>query len=217
MTDKSAEHLSCLIDDELDARGSRFLIRRLAGDRSLQATWWRYHLMRACLHREAAVAVDLSSRVAAALDTEANLEFAPNPASRWFKPLAGGAIAAAVAVVAVVGVMRQQPQFEPPAATDPITAESGFTSQPSALDRQFTQPAVPVGYSEPRSVAQSDSDRIRINTYVLRHNQVAGGAGNTGFISYVPIVTERPAGAPETAGSEEQVLPATPSGGEADE
>lgn len=203
MTDKSAEHLSCLVDSELDTRGSRFLVRRLAADRKLQATWRRYHLVRACLHREVTSAVDLSSKVAAALEVESGFNIGGGRGRRWFKPVAGGAVAAAVAMVAVVGLMRQ-PEVEPPGAETQI-AEGGFTSQPSALDRQFTQPAVPVGYSD-TPVSRADADRARINAYVLRHNQMTG---STGFVSYVPIVTERPVAdeAPEQQVTAETTAP----------
>lgn len=188
MSDNSAEYLSCLVDDELDARGSRFLVRRLVSDRSLQARWRCYHLTRACLHGEVASAVDLSRRVAAALDADDALDVRLHRAGWWLKPLAGGAVAAAVAVVAVVGLMRQQADVTPP-ADDILVAESGFTSQPNVLDRQFTEAAVPVGYTETPAVDRTEPDRVRINTYVLRHNQAAGHAG---FVSYVPIMTERP-------------------------
>ena len=49
MSDTSRENLSCLMDDELDRRGRKFLLRRLAGDAELTATWTRMHTVRACL------------------------------------------------------------------------------------------------------------------------------------------------------------------------
>lgn len=210
MSDNSAEYLSCLVDNELDARGSRFLVRRLSGDRSLQATWRRYHLVRACLHGEETSAVDLSRKVATALDTDDPLNVRLHRAGWWLKPLAGGAVAAAVAVVAVVGLMRQQVEIEP-SVGDTLVAESGFTSQPTVLDRQFTEPAVPVGYAETRpSPNRAEPDRVRINSYVLRHSQAAGGAGSTGFVSYVPIMTERPALQPAMESAAERTAAESP-------
>jgi sigma-E factor negative regulatory protein RseA len=184
MSEHSRENLSSLMDGELDRRGRRFLLRRLAGDEELKSSWARMHTVRACLHQETLAAQDLVSRVADALDAE------PAPAAgrmvRWLRPVAGTAIAASVAVAAIVGINASL--LEQSAA--PVDSrEDGFVSRSTALDRPFTQSAVPVSYSEDRRAA-----RQRISGYVLRHHQAAG---STGFVSYVPIVTGMDAGAPE--------------------
>lgn len=187
MTESSREHLSCLVDGELDRKGRKFLLRRLAGDAELKSQWNRMHTVRACLHRERLAAADLVARVAAVIDGEP----APQASrlARWARPLAGSAIAASVALMAIVGINSTLDQ-QPPGGEG---EEPGFVSRSTSLDEPFTQPAVPVSYSEDRRAA-----RQRISGYVLRHHQAAGGAG---FVSYVPIVTdmedERSAGAPE--------------------
>lgn len=175
MSESSREHLSSLIDGEMDRKGRKFLVRRLAGDAELRGVWNRMHTVRACLHQERLAAADLVSRVARQIEAEP----APRPAmaARWLRPVAGGAIAASVALMAIVGInssMMEQgagPEDEP-----------GFVSQSTSLDKPFTREATPVGYSEDRR-----AQRQRISGYVLRHNQAAG---STGFVSYVPIVTD---------------------------
>lgn len=176
MNESNREHLSCLMDGELESGARNFLVRRLASDQELSGRWRRYHLIRACLQREFTAGVDLDSRVSAALASEPELASAA-PASRWLRPLGGAAIAASVAVAALVAINtslleREEPQL--------LADQPGFVSQPTALDLPFTQPLVPVSFSETTA-----ADRQRISTYVLRHNQAAGG---TGFVSYVPIV-----------------------------
>jgi len=177
MSESSREHLSCLVDGELDRKGRKFLLRRLAGDAELKSRWNRMHVLRACLHREGLAGADLVARVAAAIDGEPAHQ--SSPMARWARPLAGSAIAASVALMAIVGINATLYQQGPGTAD---SDEPGFVSRPTSLDKPFTQPAVPVGYSENRR-----AERQRISGYVLRHHQATGGAG---FVSYVPIVTD---------------------------
>ncbi len=179
MMESNREHLSSLMDGELDDKAQGFLLRRLSSDPEMTATWRRYHLVRACLHKEFEHAADLADRVGRALDSEPSVEASGR--ARWLRPVAGSAIAACVALVAIVGINANIMQRgQPEAAAD----QPGFVSQPSVLDRSFSQQAVPVSFTE-----SSPADRQRINTLVLRHNQAVGGSG---FVSYLPIVTGTP-------------------------
>lgn len=179
MTESSRENLSSLIDGELDRRGRKFLLRRLAGDADMKASWNRMHTVRACLHQEKLSTGNLVDRVAAALDAE------PAPSrslpARLLRPVAGGAIAASVAVMAIVGINSSM--IEQQAETSLEEGEPGFVSRPTQLDQPFTQSAVPVSLSEERRTQQ----RQRISGYVMRHHQAAG---STGFVSWVPIVAD---------------------------
>ena len=180
MSESNREHLSCLMDGELDHNAQRFLLRRLSEDPEMKATWRRFHTVRACLHREILSTRDLSARVAAALDGEPLPGSANGRMTNWFKPVAGGAIAASVALVAIVGINSNMLDRQ----GDP-SEQPGFVSQPTSFDQPFTRSAVPVGYSE-ASAAERAAERQRISGHVLRHHQASGGAG---FVSYVPIVT----------------------------
>ncbi|WP_376696438.1 sigma-E factor negative regulatory protein [Wenzhouxiangella sp. EGI_FJ10305] len=178
MTESSRENLSSLMDGELDRKGRKFLLRRLARDADMKANWNRMHTVRACLHQERLAGNDLVDRVASALESE------PAPSrslpARLLRPVAGGAIAASVAVMAIVGInssMLQQQGAEPVDESEP-----GFVSRPTELDRPFTQSATPVNFSENRR-----TQRQRISGYVMRHHQAAG---STGFVSWVPIVAD---------------------------
>lgn len=176
MSESNREHLSSLMDGELERGAQRFLLQRLAEDAEMKATWRRFHTIRACLHREILATRDLAASVAAALDAE----MTPGRQSRmpaWFKPVAGSAIAASVALMAIVGINSSVLERH----QGPAVEQPGFVSQPTSLDQPFTQSAVPVGYSE-----SSTAERNRISGHVLRHHQASGGAG---FISYAPIVT----------------------------
>ncbi|MEE4302718.1 MAG: sigma-E factor negative regulatory protein [Wenzhouxiangella sp.] len=178
MSESSRENLSSLMDGELDRKGRKFLLRRLAGDADMKARWNRMHAVRACLHQEKLATGDLVARVSAALDAE------PAPSrslpARLLRPVAGGAIAASVAVMAIVGINSSMLEQQGAGALE--GDEPGFVSRPTELDKPFTQSAVPVSYSEDRR-----AQRQRISGYVMRHHQAAG---STGFVSWVPIVTD---------------------------
>ncbi len=176
MTESNREHLSCLMDGELEPASREFLLRRLANDATMNATWRRYHLARACMHQELSLGHDLADRVARALDEE------PAPSRHswldtWMRPALGSAIAASVAVVAVVGINANLTDRAAPTA---VVEQPGFVSQPTVLDHSISRQAVPVSFTE-----TLPTDRERINIYVLRHNQAVGG----GFVPYLPIVT----------------------------
>lgn len=180
MTDSNREHLSCLMDGEIDRKAQQFLLRRLSTDPELGARWQRYHLVRSCLHQEMGQGVAIVERVALAVDAEAEPPVV-RTVPGWLRPVAGGAIAACVALVAVVGINQNLSRQGP---LESSGDQPGFVSQPTPLDRSFSRQAVPVNYSE-----VSPADRQRINTYVLRHHQAVGGSG---FASFVPIVTGTP-------------------------
>lgn len=146
MDPTSREDLSALMDGELAAEPTRFLLRRLDHDPELSATWSRWHLIRACLAadpaRMATPAADagFASRVAAAVAHER----AAAPSRRhWARYLGGGAIAAGVAVAALlfnnstppVGNVAAVAQSQP-APGVALPAVGGAALTPWSLARQ---------------------------------------------------------------------------------
>lgn len=178
MSESNREHLSCLMDGELNRSGRKFLLRRLAEDADMKATWRRFHVVRASLHKEVLATRDLGARIAVALEDEP-LPGESSRMARWFRPVAGSAIAASVALVAIVGINSSM--LENSGSETTGDEQPGFVSQPTSLDQPFTRAAVPVSFSE-----GGQAERQRISGYVLRHHQASGRAG---FVSYVPIVT----------------------------
>jgi anti-sigma factor RsiW len=105
MDPTSREDLSALMDGELAAEPTRFLLRRLDHDPELSATWSRWHLIRACLTSDSARMSapnrdnDFAAQVAAALQVETAPQVRPR---HWVRYMGGGAIAAGVAVAALM-------------------------------------------------------------------------------------------------------------------
>ena len=199
MNTESREHLSTLMDGEINRETGRFMIRRLGSDSELQGVWSRYHLIRDCLrHQAGAFAADgLHDKVRQALADEAPGKKRSGLQAQWLKPVAGLAIAASVALMAVVAVTPgQQAGTAPAGEMVEVAAPEAFTS-PNILSRGPTsrQASLSGGTAPNSAMGRNDG---RMNAYLLRHYQVAGSAGGKGFVSFVPIVvTQAPAQKPE--------------------
>lgn len=182
MSKETREHLSALVDGEISRETSRFLVRRLGVDEELRATWTRYHLVRDCLrHQDGSIAgEDLCARVSTALKNEQAVKAKPEFPARWLKPVAGMAIAASVALMAIVAVGPGIPG----------------TARPGAEVADETQPAAfvsPKSLGSPQTSAVSlsggaNSRDAKMNSYLLRHYQATGAMGGKGFVAFVPVV-----------------------------
>lgn len=176
MKDTLNEQISALVDDELDAAEQALLLRQLARDESLRRQFARYQLVSDALKDSLPERVDpdFHRRVQAALQNEA----APHGVAagahmgRLFRPVAGLAVAASVAVVAVLSlqsVRETTPQSAPavasaPAPADYIRAEG---SPPAAL------PATPAR---------------DLDAYLVNHNEFVINRGMQGMLPYVRFV-----------------------------
>lgn len=187
----SKEQLSQLMDGEIDGEPGRFLLRRLEASGELRSTWARYHLIRDCMRfQDRAFADDeLSARVRRAIDGHEEAGASATVASggrSWFRPAAGFAVAAAVAMMAVVAVAPNLPNGAPATETAALEASTPFAS-PNILARG------PESRQVNLSGGQVDSGADKLNSYLLRHYQVAGASAGNGFVSFVPIVVSKPA------------------------
>jgi sigma-E factor negative regulatory protein RseA len=193
MNKETLEHISSLMDGELSRETGLFLTRRLSGDAALGQAWRRYHLIRDCLRQPGGrvSAVDFAQEVRIALAGEA-----PATASsrnRWLKPASGLAIAATVAFMAIVVVGP-----EPQPATEPL--------QESAAAPSFSSPNVVSAGPATQAASYNPVDAARaarLNSYLLRHNQMAGTAGRQGFVSFVPIISANAQPEPESEMTDE--------------
>jgi len=174
MSDKSKQNISELMDGELPNDCSRFLLKRMQSDESLQSSWNNYHMLRSCLQQEndAPLMENLGASVVSQLNSNAAVQAVKtNRFNGWMKPLTGTAIAASVAMVAVftfnqnqtvpnsevlpVYAKTSQQVINPPNATAVRVEQSlGFTRYPSLtpqigqyLSESNYQPQIPVYYN----------------------------------------------------------------------
>lgn len=177
MTKETREHISSLMDGEISREASRFFVRRLGSDDELCATWARYHVVRDCLRNQDGgfAREDLCARVNRVLDEEPRGTMRHRPSLAWLRPVAGAAIAASVALVAVLAV---DPGVSP-TVTPPGTVVNG-----TAAAESFSSPQ---GMQSSRLESRTVSTQ-RMNSYLLRHYQVAGnGRGAVGLMPVMVI------------------------------
>lgn len=174
MNDKINEQLSALADDELSVPEQALLLRRLAQDAALRDEWERIHLMRDALHNElpSRMGPSLSARVMAALEDEP----APAVSGGWrrlsrriAKPLAGLAVAASVAAMAIVGLEQLMGPGQESVAPAPRLA---------AVDTPATQVSG-TRWDQPEMGS-------RLNAYLVNHSEHTGSSLQ-GMMNYVRI------------------------------
>lgn len=176
MTEKVKEQISALVDGELPESERALLVRRLATDQELRGTWERYHLIRDALRHELPDDVDgdMANRIMAAVEAEPPLSPQGGVSAgmrRAIKPLAGLAIAASVAALAIIGLQQlggQQPEGLPRVATR--DASSAYV--------QVAGTRWDLGRAEVES---------RLNGYLVNHNEYTSSTSLQGMLHYTRI------------------------------
>lgn len=170
------EQISALIDGEANDLERERALRALAQDPALRGSWERYHLTRTVIRRELDVVApaSMSDRIRQAIENE------DVPASRHFfskslalKALAGGAIAATVATVAIL-------QF-PADSSAPVPAVA-TKSQPSRSTLA----------AEVRPILPEQQQAL--NPYLVQHAEHAQSGGMNGLSGYARVVGRGSAG-----------------------
>lgn len=174
------ESLSALMDNEANELEVRRVLAAEAGG-DLDATWSRYQVARAALHREPLQpGLNLAAAVSAAIADEPALVPVIGR-SRWHLGWARAAVAASVTLAVLAGVrLYNQDQL-----TGPAVAQQ--SAEPVLVQPQAQGPAVLAGYSaegqaaQPRTQApggEADWLRERYPHYLQQHaRQSAAGEG----------------------------------------
>src|SRR5579864_7873629 len=110
MNEELDSQLSAMFDNELPAAECELLARRLSRDEQLKARWGRYAAIGATIRAEGNVRlnVEVARRVSAAISSEPAMDAEPTRrrrillATRWWRPVAGGALAASVAAASIL-------------------------------------------------------------------------------------------------------------------
>ncbi len=221
MSEQTRERLSALLDGELERDDLRFLLRRIGHDTESAACWSRYCIARQVLRRGpvAILSDDFSAATMARLAGEPAPAGGHRPWLRW---VSGGAIAAGVAVVALTlgnplavrspGVPDEVATTALPtgpslaASSTPATSAVpvSVASRPATVPLEFRPPLLapsqPVVASTSRtSIAMPGPVRTEpatfdphLRSYLIRHYEASGAAGQTGFVPYALLVVPAP-------------------------
>lgn len=171
MNETLNEQISALIDDELTDNEQPLLIKRLDREETLRQKLSRYQLISDALQDNLPTQVDpgFHARVQAALREEPVAQLASARLGGLFKPVAGLAAAASVAIVAVLSLQSVRQQ-----APDSVQEVASAPTIDSYI-RAPEQPA-PV-------LAQQPGRNLDI--YLVNHNEYAV---NRGMLPYVRLV-----------------------------
>lgn len=172
------EWLSALADGEVDRAQCSRLVDRLLADTELQQRWERFHVARAHIQGASvrAVAPEFGARVRAAVAREQPI-VAPAPAPprrsprRWARPLAGVAIAAGLAGLALgVAVHLQQGGLQRALPGAGVDARAVLANGVAA-----TAPLAGVDvYATGTGATSRRVVRERLSMYLISHNRFAG-------------------------------------------
>jgi negative regulator of sigma E activity len=222
------ENLSALLDGELPPEQTGFLLKRIERDAELRATLLRYQLVGDTLRGERVRArPDFALRVSAAIAAEPPL---PLPEARpaiaaatsrvparsrrapaWLKPLAGLAVAASVASVAVV-VLQREPGGAAPAVVastgTPAAASMGSAPAPttpvspalapSSVAMTATLTGEPASYvTPPATAATGIIPPAQLANYVVAHAEYSSPLGRRNVLTGL-LAADAPV-APEAA------------------
>ncbi len=189
MTEKMSEKLSALMDGELDSADCPDTF----GNKSLTRIWRRYHIISDIMHHRTPIHThsSLSDSISQAIQDEPTV-FAPSPRSRTaiIKPIAGLAVAASVAAIAILGIQNYQLKNN---AVDGQTIQIELVSSTTAP----LEYGVPVA---PRNATISDSTATaipvqlqipadsRISRYILNHSEYQSNIGVQGMTPRIRLV-----------------------------
>jgi sigma-E factor negative regulatory protein RseA len=173
MNDSLHEQLSALVDDELTGYEHDLLLKRIGNDDQLYQRLSRYQLISDALQSHLPERVDpaFSRRVKGMLRSEPALS-GYSRLTALAKPMAGLAVAASVAVMAVMSIQSSRQETSSPADV--------VASVPPAGDYLRVQ-------DDPGKPVSSPADR-KLDIYLVNHNEYAVNRGMQGMLPYVRIV-----------------------------
>jgi sigma-E factor negative regulatory protein RseA len=214
MTNSMDERISALMDGELDESTRRVTADELLKKDEARSTWARYHLISDTLRQNLPAGMDsqFSSRVMAALDAEPTV-LAPSvqQASPLTRRLAGFAVAASVAAVAVMGVqfmyqqdvqlpaeqMAQAPNTLSPSNVSPnaLSTNQAFARAQIQQNIQTVTQTMGPTTGNPSNTQQQTSPLAQrfhpnLNRYLVDHNQQAARLAVQGAMPYARIVAQ---------------------------
>ena len=197
MSEQIREQVSAFLDGELPNSETELLLKRLTRDGEFRGSFGRYALIGEALRGPGPLmARGFAARVNFAIDGEplpASGPLSQDRAPRWWRPLAGAAVAAGVAVVAVVALQQRAvaPTLRPGA---PLTAQNAPAVAAPALAR-VQAPREAISYTVPAAspVAPAAMPPARLTNYVFAHSRYSSGLDQRGVLADMLIEADEQA------------------------
>lgn len=191
MSEQLYEQISAFVDGELPEHETELLLRRLEREPELRAALVRYTAIGANL-RETSRGASLGfvERVGAAIAAEAPAAGRQVVATRrWLRPLAGLAVAATVAGVAILGMQQLQGPGQAPAAQIAAT-DAPLNTSPVVIGEVGAVDDAPI-YTVPAPAQVTPIvPAARLTNYVVAHSQYSSTLGRRNVLS--GIIAEDP-------------------------
>lgn len=162
------EQVSALADDELGRDERQLLLRRMAGEPALRERWTRYFLIRDSLRDCLPVSIDrdfagtVSARISGEPQGAVAVRFTPA-----LRRVAGIAVAASVAAVALLTLQVDRPMDEPAPESATVVPVTQAPRVPSV--RFATTPAPSWDSARPEV-------QVQLNQLLLTHSDAAEAA-----------------------------------------
>jgi sigma-E factor negative regulatory protein RseA len=183
MSEQIREQVSAFLDGELPGSETELLLKRLTRDGELRESFGRYALIGEAIRGAGGglLTKGFTGRVNLAIDGEAlpaGGHVSRVRAPRWWRPLAGAAVAAGVAVVAVVALQQR----------GAITAQNPTAARGGVLALSGPGAAVPrerISYTVPDSLSAAPAAMppARLTNYVFAHSRYSSGLDQRGVLA----------------------------------
>src|ERR1700688_1794019 len=199
MSEQIREQVSAFLDGELPNSETELLLKRLTRDGELRESFGRFALIGEAIRGSGRglITRGFSGRVTLAIDGElvpADEHAVHTRARRWWRPLAGAAVAAGVAAVAVVAL--QQRADAPTLRGTPLTAQIAAPVQSAAVapSDAVQAPREAISYTVPAMTpaAPSAIPPARLTNYVFAHSRYSSGLDLRGVMADLLIESDEP-------------------------
>ncbi len=207
MSDYLRDQLSAFIDGELPKHEIELLFKRLDGNPELRATLARYSLIGESLRTRSAEGPSrtFAERVRLAVRDSGPLAAGAANASRhqwrWLKPIAGLAVAATVAAVAILGLQQIQPVSDQgPQVVASTPAQPLVIGEPAAASPAYIVPAP--------AATGSLINAARLTNYVVAHSEYSSPLGRRSVLSGIVAEGAAPIDAPAESSDPSAPAPA---------
>ena len=180
MSEQIREQVSAFLDGELHDSETELLLKRLTRDGELRESFGRYALIGEAMRGGSLrlMTKRFAGRINLAIDGEpiaAIGQLAQGRAPRWWRPLAGAAVAAGVAAVAVVTFHQRAdaPGLLNAAPARTVLASTAVTNQVPPEAVSYTVPAASSAAMLP----------ARLTNYMFAHSKYSSGLAQRGVLA----------------------------------